>query len=276
MKIRKDMIFAVLTTFCLNALMFAVIPIRGGSSYDPWMDINDDGKIDMTDIGKVAFVYSTSGDAINKTALLINCSDTFNQLLNRIATLNSSLTELKQTNVLLQSQIDALNSRVNALEANYSVTNLDLAPCAIPFNWTCTSSDCYTTETWPNWADMPNMSLTLTLNRTSQLIIVCNIQGQNIETGDAPETTYTYLQALVNGGQVQPSVAEAFPTVQPQGMTIPYLPYHSHYLRYGSYSYNFYSETIGPGVYTIKIQWDVTAGKAEAHWRSLSVMALPA
>jgi hypothetical protein len=62
MKIRKDMIFAVLTTFCMCALMFTVIPIRSGLPYDPWADIDDNGKIDMKDIGNVAAQFMTSGD----------------------------------------------------------------------------------------------------------------------------------------------------------------------------------------------------------------------
>ena len=62
MKIRKDMIFAVLTTFCMCALMFTVVPIRSGLPYDPWADIDDNGKIDMKDIGNVAAQFMASGD----------------------------------------------------------------------------------------------------------------------------------------------------------------------------------------------------------------------
>jgi len=63
MKIRKNMIFAVLTTFCLSALMFTVIPIRSGLPYDPWADIDANGKIDMKDIGNVASQFGTAGDS---------------------------------------------------------------------------------------------------------------------------------------------------------------------------------------------------------------------
>jgi hypothetical protein len=62
MKIRKDVMFAILTTFCMCALMFTVIPIRSGLPYDPWADIDDNGKIDMKDIGNVAAQFMTSGD----------------------------------------------------------------------------------------------------------------------------------------------------------------------------------------------------------------------
>jgi hypothetical protein len=151
MKIRKDIIFAVLTTFCLSALMFAVIPIRSGSSYDPWMDINDDGKINMWDISYVASVFGTSGEAINKTALLIEANTTFTTLLSRIDTLNSSLVALQSqvenlnaTNLMpliynlnasllvLQSQVEDLNTTVTQLQSS----NADLNALLIIMNAT--------------------------------------------------------------------------------------------------------------------------------------------
>lgn len=61
--IRKDVMFAIVTTFCLCALMFAVIPIRSANPYDPWADMNDDGKVNMFDIGYVASRFGTVGDA---------------------------------------------------------------------------------------------------------------------------------------------------------------------------------------------------------------------
>ena len=66
MKIRKDMMFAVITTFCLSALMFAVIPIQSGLPYDPWADIQPDtpdGKSDIRDVSAVARLFGTSGDS---------------------------------------------------------------------------------------------------------------------------------------------------------------------------------------------------------------------
>lgn len=61
--IRKGVIFYVLITFCLRALMFAVVPIRSGNPYDPWADINEDGKINMYDIGYTAQRYGATGDS---------------------------------------------------------------------------------------------------------------------------------------------------------------------------------------------------------------------
>jgi hypothetical protein len=62
--IRKDLIIAVLATFCLTATIFLIIPIRSQTvgQYDPWLDINGDGKIDGKDIAMVARAFGTGGD----------------------------------------------------------------------------------------------------------------------------------------------------------------------------------------------------------------------
>jgi len=68
--IRKDVIITVLTTFCLTATLFTVIPIRSSLPYDPWADMRGpyedpdvpDGTINMRDIGYVASMFMTSGD----------------------------------------------------------------------------------------------------------------------------------------------------------------------------------------------------------------------
>jgi hypothetical protein len=64
--IRKDVIIAILATFCLTATLFIVIPTKSspsaGPEYDPSADINGDGKINMYDIGYTAQRYGASGD----------------------------------------------------------------------------------------------------------------------------------------------------------------------------------------------------------------------
>jgi hypothetical protein len=61
---KKDLIIAVLITFCLTATLFTIIPIRSeqGSSYDAWKDLNDDGVIDSTDLGMLGTSWATTGD----------------------------------------------------------------------------------------------------------------------------------------------------------------------------------------------------------------------
>jgi hypothetical protein len=60
--IKKELIVAVLATFCLTATLFLIIPIRSASLYDPILDVNHDGKIDIKDIAAVAKAYGTAGD----------------------------------------------------------------------------------------------------------------------------------------------------------------------------------------------------------------------
>lgn len=63
---KKDLIIAVLSTFCLTATLFMIMPTRSSSAerqYNPWCDINDDGQIDMiNDIRSVAILFGTTGD----------------------------------------------------------------------------------------------------------------------------------------------------------------------------------------------------------------------
>jgi len=63
---RKDLIIAVLATFCLTATLFMIIPTKSNPGispqYDPWVDINDDGTIDIFDAINLAGTFGTSGD----------------------------------------------------------------------------------------------------------------------------------------------------------------------------------------------------------------------
>jgi len=69
---RKNFLAATVLTALMFALAF--IPLSGSQTtfqYDPWADINDDGKIDAKDIGYVCRLFGTTGTPINKTALLL-------------------------------------------------------------------------------------------------------------------------------------------------------------------------------------------------------------
>jgi hypothetical protein len=61
---KKDLIIAILSTFCLTATLFMIRPTMSQTGqYDPWCDINDDGQIDMiNDIRSVAILFGTYGD----------------------------------------------------------------------------------------------------------------------------------------------------------------------------------------------------------------------
>jgi hypothetical protein len=85
MRLRRDVLIAVLATFCLTSALFAVKPSGSLSSkqYDPWMDINDDGRIDMRDIGQLCINFGAAGDPtkpviINHNWREGNCSFSLN------------------------------------------------------------------------------------------------------------------------------------------------------------------------------------------------------
>jgi len=111
MILKKDLIIAVLATFCLTSILFTAIPIRsapGPGEYDPWIDTNDDGIINYEDLFNLASRYGTFGTSINKTDLLL-------QLQSKIESLNASVLDL-------EARVDTLEA-VKVVAAGYVLTN---------------------------------------------------------------------------------------------------------------------------------------------------------
>jgi hypothetical protein len=73
MKLRRDVLIAVLATFCLTSALFAVKPSGSQTSpkaqYDPWADLNDDGKISMDEIVKACELFGTTGDPAKRVII---------------------------------------------------------------------------------------------------------------------------------------------------------------------------------------------------------------
>ena len=72
MKDKKNLIVAILATFCLTAVLFRIGPITsspGIGEYDPWADINNDGIVDIYDALKLAGSFSESGVPLTKAAI---------------------------------------------------------------------------------------------------------------------------------------------------------------------------------------------------------------
>lgn len=138
MKLRRDIVFVGLAIICLTATLFMVKPTisQSANEYDPWTDLNDDGKIDIFDLVKIALAFGTEGDPIDKTALLIEVNATFANLQSRMDALNSSLLDLwdavnglNYTNFSplvesLNSSLLELQSRVTTLETNLTIMDL--------------------------------------------------------------------------------------------------------------------------------------------------------
>lgn len=199
--------------------------------YDPLVDVNCDGRIDGLDKIMVGIHLFTEGDPINITEH--------------------------------QYRLDELEARVEALEANYSVTSLKLAPQAIPFNstYSWTSDTCDSTL---DWVDMDNMSVNITLMRTSHLLILFSAVARNpINEGEI------HLRVLVNETTAYPDWISFTPgLVETAG--------HNHHMTFGTYTSNFYKQLVNVGSYTIQIQWRVNKGTGYVSDRTLTVIALPA
>jgi len=206
----------------LVLLTLAFIPLssqQGGGTYDPWIDTNDDGIIDVYDLQAMGSIYGTSGTPINKTDLLLE-----------------------------------LESRVSALEAAGSVTNIRLAAGAIPFNSIYRLTAEMTTST--SWIDMPSMSISITLNRTSHLLIFFTTMAYV-----GVQSDFLWVRAIVDGLEADP------PRV--------YLGYAQYW---DSLAANFYELSVPPGDHTVKIQWkkSLAAGYTYVETRTLNIIALPA
>jgi hypothetical protein len=61
----------VLSTILLSSILYVGVT-ASVSEYDPWYDINDDGKIDIKDVAGVAIKYGTTGTPLNKTEILLD------------------------------------------------------------------------------------------------------------------------------------------------------------------------------------------------------------
>jgi hypothetical protein len=62
---KKDLVIVALATFCLTATLFMVRPTKsnpGVGEYDPWIDNNEDGAVDIFDAINLANAFNTAGD----------------------------------------------------------------------------------------------------------------------------------------------------------------------------------------------------------------------
>jgi len=62
---KKDLVIAVLSTFCLTATLFIIIPTRSSPAigeYDPWIDYDENRKIDWKDLLGLARTYGSLGN----------------------------------------------------------------------------------------------------------------------------------------------------------------------------------------------------------------------
>lgn len=70
-----------------------IVATASDGSYDPWMDLNDDGIIDVQELQLLALIYGASGTPINKTALLLELEARINSLNTTLLTEYYNITE---------------------------------------------------------------------------------------------------------------------------------------------------------------------------------------
>jgi len=58
---KKDLVVSVLCTFCLTTVLFTMMPVQS-AEWDPWLDVKEDGRINVLDLIKTAGALGTMGD----------------------------------------------------------------------------------------------------------------------------------------------------------------------------------------------------------------------
>jgi prefoldin subunit 5 len=124
---RRHLIALVLVTSCLLVTLFGTIPTWSSQSvpeYNPWLDLDDNGKVNIMELLMEAKSFGASGDPINKTALLYNVNDTFTSLLSRIDSSNASLIDLRnrvaalENSMIPNASLIELSSKIDSLNAS--------------------------------------------------------------------------------------------------------------------------------------------------------------
>lgn len=108
--IRKDLIIVTIAIFCLTISLFMIKPTISQSvrEYDPWYDINDDGKIDIKDVYGIELKYGTNGEPINKAQIILD-------LQNRVSVLEEKQDYVKT--IRFYTPNETMNDKVDYIDA---------------------------------------------------------------------------------------------------------------------------------------------------------------
>jgi len=106
---------AIASVLLGSLFVSSVLVAQSGGEYDPWIDTNDDGIIDINDVATMGSMYGSSGEPINKTALLL-------ELQERIDSLNASL----QTDYYNKTESDGSFAPSNHPHDASNITGSDL------------------------------------------------------------------------------------------------------------------------------------------------------
>lgn len=142
---------------------------------------------------------------------------------------------------------------------------------AVPFRYASNTGWDYLSPR-EGWCDLEEMSVVITLNRTSNLLIMFTMFAEVRGDPDA----HILLVAVVDSNWTLPIALYLIPNTKEDGATGAYP--HNHELNQMPYSFNFVYQ-VSPGTHVIKIQWCLNSWKsysrAIAYDRTLAVMAFP-
>jgi len=123
---------------------------------------------------------------------------------------------------------------------------------------TTTGYDC---ESYIEWSDIPEMSLSIYVHEDSSLIIMLSTKMEHLVNTQMPgDYSHVYFRALVDGAPAEPDDVQ---------LTI------NQYSRQG-YSMVFHASSVDKGSHSVTVQWrNQSAQKCTLHASVLQVMGVP-
>jgi hypothetical protein len=238
----------ILSLFSALAIVYSVPGLIGvGEGAITWDKIADGAVI----TAKLADGNVTSAKILNGTIIAV---DLANGSIITVTIADGAVTYSKIADGAVTNSKIADGAVTNGKIADGAVTNGKMALGAIPFSSNSSVTQYSTSST--SWVDMPNNTVSVTVQRPSTLWIMFSTDAYNAAG------SWVYVQALVNG-----STGPAPNTMLLTGSTF-----------WGSYACNFYyyaNATSYPATFTVSIQWEVIGGTGYVGTRALAVMALP-
>ena len=58
---KKDLVVSILCTFCLTTVLLTMMPVQS-AEWNPWLDVTEDGRVNVLDLIKTAGALGTMGD----------------------------------------------------------------------------------------------------------------------------------------------------------------------------------------------------------------------